>query len=97
MDRRPKLVHASCSKSATWVVRPGRSWSGLRSRGERGLLKGRYSKVSILRGPLRMALRERTLRGSISAEAARRNDCLEFSQVEVADRLQRLGGGRLVL
>ena len=33
------------------------------------------------------------MRGSVSAEAARRNDCLEFSEVEVADRLQRLGGG----
>ena len=43
-----------------------------------------------------MALRERTLRGSISAEAARRNDGLEFSQVEVADRLQRLGGGAVL-
>jgi len=28
------------------------------------------------------------LRGSISAEAARRNDCLEFSEVEVADRVR---------
>src|SRR5208337_3501095 len=37
-----------------------------------------------------------TLRGSISAEAARRNDCLEFSEVEVADRLQRLGGGTVL-
>ena len=43
-----------------------------------------------------MALRERTLRGSISAEAARRNDGLEFRQVEVADRLQRLGGGAVL-
>ena len=37
-----------------------------------------------------------TLRGSISAEAARRNDCLEFSEVEVADRVQRLGGGAVL-
>ncbi len=41
----------------------------------------------------RLSCRERTLRGSISAEAAGRNDCLEFSEVEVADRVQRLGGG----
>ena len=36
--------------------------------------------------------RERTSRGSFSAEAAGRNDRLEFSEVEVADRVQRLGG-----
>ena len=33
-----------------------------------------------------------TLRGSISAEAARRNDRLEFAEVQFADRAQRLGG-----
>jgi hypothetical protein len=33
-----------------------------------------------------------TLRGSISAEAARRNDRLEFGEVQFADRAQRLGG-----
>ena len=37
-----------------------------------------------------------TLRGSISAEAAGRNDCLKFSEVEVADRVQRLGGGAVL-
>ena len=31
-----------------------------------------------------------------SAEAAGRNDRLEFSEVEVADRLQRLGGGAVL-
>ncbi len=36
------------------------------------------------------------LRGSISAEAARRNDCLEFSEVEVADRVQCLGSGTVL-
>jgi hypothetical protein len=36
------------------------------------------------------------LRGSISAEAAGRNDCLEFGEVEVADREQRLGGGAVL-
>jgi len=36
---------------------------------------------------------ERTSRGSISVEAAGWNDRLEFSEVEVADRVQRLGGG----
>jgi len=36
------------------------------------------------------------LRGSISAGAAQRNDRLEFSEVEVADRLQRLGGGTVL-
>jgi hypothetical protein len=30
------------------------------------------------------------LRGSISAEAAGRNDRLELGEVEIADRLQRL-------
>src|SRR5271165_6907483 len=44
-----------------------------------------------------MALRERTLRGSISAEAARRNDGLEFSEVEVADRLEALGQRAVLL
>ena len=36
------------------------------------------------------------MRGSISAEAAWRNNCLEFSEVEVADRLQRLNGGTVL-
>ena len=39
---------------------------------------------------------EQTLRGSVSTEGARWNDCLEFSEVEVADRLQRLGGGAVL-
>jgi hypothetical protein len=39
---------------------------------------------------------ERTLRGSISAEAAGRNGCLEFGEVEVADRVQRLCGGAVL-
>ena len=43
-----------------------------------------------------MALREQTLRGSISAEAARRKDGLEFSQLELTDRLQRLGCGAVL-
>src|SRR5208337_342167 len=36
------------------------------------------------------------LRGSISAEAAGRNDGLKFREVEVADRVQRLGGGAVL-
>ncbi len=35
-------------------------------------------------------------RGSVSAEAAGRNDRLEFREVEVADRVQRLGGGAVL-
>jgi len=33
---------------------------------------------------------------SVAAEAARRDDCLEFSEIEVADRLQCLGKGAIV-
>src|SRR5271170_1028541 len=33
---------------------------------------------------------------SVPAEAARRDDCLEFSEIEVADRLQCLGEGAIV-
>ena len=44
----------------------------------------------------RLSRAERTSRGSISAEAAGRNDRLEFREVEVADRLQRLGGGAVL-
>ena len=36
--------------------------------------------------------RERSCAGSISAEAARRNDGMKFGEVEVADRVQCLGG-----
>ena len=39
---------------------------------------------------------EQTLRGSVSTEAARWNDCLEFSEVEVADCLQCLGAGAVL-
>ena len=36
------------------------------------------------------------MRGSISAEAAGWNDGLEFREVEVADRVQGLGGGAVL-
>ena len=42
------------------------------------------------RDPLSASKRD-PFRGAVSAEAARRNDCLEFSEVEVADRLPACG------
>jgi len=62
--------------------------------------RARFGEVqAMLVGQARFLKRpraERTSRGSISAEAAGRNDRLEFSEVEVADRLQRLGGGAVL-
>jgi len=49
------------------------------------------------RGAFGMTVRRADVaRRSISAEAAGWNDCLEFSEVEVADRDQRLGGGAVL-
>ena len=56
----------------------------------------KWTRIGIHEDPFVAHRGERTLRGSISAEAAGRNDCLEFSEVEVADREQRLGGGAVL-
>jgi hypothetical protein len=53
--------------------------------------------ICVQEGPLSWRIRnDRAESGSISAEAARRNDCLKFSEIEVADRAQRLGGGAVL-
>ena len=52
----------------------------------------KWTRIAIHEGPLSGRIRS----GLISAEAAGRNDCLEFSEVEVADREQRLGGGAVL-
>ena len=61
----------------------------------------KWTRIGIHEGPLSWRIRNDRAEGgrcagSISAEAAGRNDCLEFSEVEVADRDQRLGGGAVL-
>ena len=90
-DRRPKLTRC-CRRAETAALAPaelvGVAQPG-RARVREELLFGGAASAS-------SPCRERTLRGSISAEATRRNDCLEFSEVEIADREQRLGGGAVL-
>ena len=93
-DRRPKLTPlvkgrtvALAPAELVGVAQPGRARFGEMQAtlvGQARFLKRRLSRA------------ERTSRGSISAEAAGRNDRLEFREVEVADRLQRLGGGAVL-
>ena len=81
-----------------WPLRGSPATSGLRSQGEHGFgevqatLVGQARSLKLKR---RFSCRADVAR-SISVEAAGRNDCLEFSEVEIADRVQRLGGGAVL-
>ena len=57
----------------------------------------RRRRWSVRRGSWKRRLSRRADgAGSIAAEASGRNDGLEFHEVEVADHLQRVGGGAVL-
>jgi len=63
-----------------------------------GIQKG--PPIGVQKGPLsrrrRNDIGQAEAGGSVAAKAARRDDCLEFSEIKVADRLQRLCEGAVL-